>query len=188
MSEDFEKIKNEVMGFRQAAENKIELEKRAVEERTERDKRILEESGVRQLFKEIRDSGLVRWRVKTADELRNRKKFFTGYEEKLDYIPAGIAVGVGRYETNEEGYAYGDGVSLSLQFDCSQATDSNDRLSDAHSEIRIAVVRGELFLVGNNRCGYSYTPIKEGELVTTIANALKTPPMQGIFSGYGFCV
>ena len=62
------------------------------------------------LFEKIRDSGLVKWSVKTAGELRNRKRFFADYEEKLDYVPVFIV-------RREEIGGREEVASLSLQFD-----------------------------------------------------------------------
>lgn len=155
MSEEFEKIKNEVNSFRQTAENKIELEKRAVDERMKKGKLILEKSGAISLFEEIRDSRLV------------------------EMSPHDLAsVRLSRFKSN---HPITDVASLSLTFNRQTGGDS-----DRYDEIRIATVGEELCLVewvfrreyqGSKLVyvDYTYTPIKEGELATTIAKALENP-------------
>ena len=162
MSEEFEKIKNEVNGFLKIAENKIESEKKSVEERIKKEELILEKSGIRQLFEEIRDSGLVKGDKKTVDELEYRKIFPGSYEENLDYHQAHIVLF--RLKNNNVYHA-----CLSLEYSSE---------SYIHYAIKIAVIEEDLCLRewpydGSNE--YLLTPIKEGELATTIARALKNP-------------
>lgn len=162
MSEEFEKIKNEVNGFRQDAENKIELEKRAVEERIKKEKLILEKSGVRQLFEEIRDNRLVELSSPSTYTVRVHKSFGREYdEEKIEYHPAEIEESIGTSSLY--------GVSLVLRFNYHYRPGGEHLVPYT---IQVAVVKGELCLL---EAEGTYTSIKEGELATVIAKALKNP-------------
>jgi hypothetical protein len=151
MSKEFEKLKNEITDINQAATNKEEARKKAIDEGFKKEELILEKTGVRELFEEIRDSGLVKWRIIGG--------IFRRYE------PARI----------EFTRRYHDGHSiaaLSLKFNRRPYSD------DAGEEVAVVVVGGELCLskfinqdYGSDN-GYSYIPIKEGELATVIAKEL----------------
>jgi hypothetical protein len=91
---NFKKIQSEITSHRNNLENKKLLDIEADRRRIEKDKLILEESGVRELFEEIRDSGLVKMRFKRNNDLNVISKFsFLNWGKKkieADYIPAKI--------------------------------------------------------------------------------------------------
>jgi len=155
MSEEFEKLKNGITDFHQAAENKKEAEKKTWDEKLKKEELILEKMlekyGVRRLFEEIRDSGLVKWKIKGG--------IFRSYE------PA-------RIEFTRKSYNCHSFTALSLKFNWRGMFPKEENMY--YEEVAIAVAGGELCLckwIGQDD-GYSYIPIKEGELATVIAKEL----------------
>ena len=139
MSEVFDNIKNEIIDFRDDLDKKRALAAELIEQRVEADRIMLENSGVRPILEEIRDSGLVKLKIKKQyKQLSWIKKLFGNEETAIDYyVPAQIV-------DNQ--------IYLSLRF---------DERRDGCSEVRIAAIGGRLNIAhGYNRV--DYTPIGDG--------------------------
>ena len=150
MSEVFDNIKNEIIDFRDEQDKKRVLAAELIAQRIEEDRVMLENSGVRPIFEEIRDSGLVKLRAKKPSSFGWVKKLVGNNETELDYVPAVIV---------------DSRIYLSLRF---------DQRRDGCSEVRIAAIRGQLNIAhGYNRV--DYTPIAEGGLADAIIEGLKNP-------------
>ncbi len=150
MSEIFEDIKNEIDDFHNEQDKKREIASELYEQRLEENKVILENSGVRQILEEVRDSGLVKLKLKKDHKTGLFKRIFGSKIDKLDYVPAQII-------DNQ--------MYISLQF---------DERPDSLSEIRVAVVEGQLHIAhGYNRV--DYIPIQKGDLANAIAECIKNP-------------
>lgn len=148
MSQVFNDIHKEMSNYFKEVEANRGLAKKAVQEQVEDDKKVLEKSGVKEIFEEIRDSGL----VKLREVDRSKKGFFRKlfYDDEKEYVPAEIV---------------DNKFSISLRF---------DEHADGCSEVRIAVIRGELNIAhGYNRV--DYTPIGKGNLADAIIEGLKNP-------------
>jgi hypothetical protein len=96
----------------------------------------------------------------------------------LDYTPAFIIYSDNSVEKNslDIAYKYIRVVSISLIFDV--LGPNSDGKGEGRSEVRIAVKNGQLNKVSRPKFDYLdfiYTPIKEGELGQTIAEAIKNP-------------
>lgn len=190
MSKEFDQINNIVLPLNQ----EIQLRKRNQEAKKndlecfyqgiKEDEAILNRYGVKSIFEEIRDSGLVKWDDKPVykKEPIYIEKFFGGkiidhYEEKKisDYAPARIQENdhkdVNKYNMRDKRE-----VSLSLTF-YGKLFDDKQSCSTHYSEIKIVVHEGKLNIVGYKNFRYSYTPIEEGKLIETIAEAIKNPPI-----------
>ena len=196
MTKEFEKIRsilkpfNEEIQTRQSNEEaerkrKEDEEWREFYEGIKRDQEILDNSGVKEIFKEIRDSGLVKASSKPFFEKVPiyKEKLFGGlvldhYENKkvLDYTPAFIYYsdystgGIPKNIRNKRE------VSISLIFDICEA--GSDGIGGGSSEVKIAVKNNQLNLVNYGkveRFEYGYTPIEDGKLGETIAEAIKNP-------------
>lgn len=157
--------------------------------RIKEDELILEKSGVELLFKEIRDSGLIRYIPKPVYEevqiiergllgtnifARNGKRII----EKSYYTPAMI------YKSDTErniGKASRDirsEVSISLVFDgVPYFTYGDGTCGDEiirYSAVKISVINKKLNLARRRGSdNESFTPIEDGKLIETIAAAIK---------------
>ncbi len=150
MSQVFDDVHKEISTYFKEVEARRGLARKAVQEQVEEDKKILDKSGVKQIFEEIRDSGLVK--LKSIDKSKQGlfKKMFSISDNDLDYVPAEII---------------DNRFSISLRF---------DEHADGCSEVRIAVIRGELNIAhGYNRV--DYTPIGKESLADAIVEGLKNP-------------
>ncbi|NTW61315.1 hypothetical protein HGB24_01330 [Candidatus Saccharibacteria bacterium] len=156
MSQVFDRIHKEISDYKKDQEKRREIAKKSIEEALAEDRAILNKSGVKEIFEEIRKSGL----VKLRSERQGKKtgfwaKLFSEDEayakpSELDYVPAEII---------------DNGYSISLRF---------DEGPDGCSEIRIAVIGGELNVAhGYNRV--DYTPIGPGEIADAIVDSIKNP-------------
>lgn len=181
MSKEFDYIKNEFGSHQQNQENQRSLELTNLRQRIERDKKILEQSGVIELFKEIRDGKLVILHNNT----RRIEKFFGGERlERLPDTPARIVLSENNIDQN---YLFGNTLSnknketVSVLLDFNEFNSGEMNAYKTFSEVKILVSQGKLNLVlPNNGHTSPYDDsnifeIKEGELSSTIANALKNP-------------
>jgi len=153
MSQVFESIHHEITSYQKQLEARRREAKKSIDETLAEDRAILEKSGVKAIFEEIRKSGLVKLRLKDKPKKRGWfTKLFSEEEidDGLDYIPAEII---------------DNGYSISLRF---------DENPDGCSEVRIAVLRGELNIAhGYNRV--DYTPVGSDGLTGAIIDGLKNP-------------
>jgi len=202
-SKEFEQIKELVDLSRQ--EEDIMVRNRELEEKRKYDAKvevilkkikedelILEKSGIKSLFEEIRDSGLVKYNNESVykEVPIYKQKIFGGkildhYENRKikDYTPAHI------YQSDPKSGLqnilhtdYKDGVvNISLVFDYSEQKRGDLGPDTYYSEIMVAVVNNKLNLVDDGEkhgSSYHYTPIEDGKLLETIAKAIKNPPIQ----------
>lgn len=156
MSQIFQTIHNEITSYQKQLEERRKIARKSIEETLAEDRAILEKSGVKEIFEEMRRSGLVKLKPKIEEKKRG---FFASLfnddpdEDKvnqLSYVPAEII---------------DNGYSISLRF---------DEQPDGCSEVRIAVISGALNIAhGYNRV--DYTPIEKGDITGAIIDGLKNP-------------
>lgn len=191
MSREFESIRKSVEEFQQnnASQRQIE-EKKRIKKEKDRDRRYLQsveknkafliDSGVKSLFEEIIESGLVKGSNDPVTEIvpiykKNflGKKIFDHNEIKTvcSYTPAYIC------ESRHDTLNYQSPVSMSLIFDSWVTTGWDIDFIYGHKEVEIAVIEDELNLVGYDHKHFksTYIPIKEGQLANTITEAIKNP-------------
>jgi hypothetical protein len=150
MSQEFENIKTEILDFRESSDKKHELAKQKIQQSTAEDRKVLVDSGIKKIFEEIRDSGLVTLKVADKNGIGVIKKFFGGKKKAQKYTPAQVI----------DSYYY-----ISLRFD-------EDK--DTFSEVRIAAIDGRLSIAhGYNRV--DFTVIPDGGLADAIIEGLKNP-------------
>jgi len=151
MSQILDEIKTEVNNYRKEIDIKREREAALLEQKIEADRVLLENSGIKQIFEEVRDSGLIKLRSKNIRERGWLYKILhKDQENELDYIPAEIV---------------DNSIYISLRFDEGR---------NGCSEVRIAAIGGRLNIAhGYNRV--DYTPIEDNELAQAIIDGIKNP-------------
>ncbi|MFZ2125864.1 MAG: hypothetical protein WA087_04075 [Candidatus Saccharimonadales bacterium] len=152
----FQTIHHEITEYQKELEERRKIARKSVEETLAEDRAILQKSGVKEIFEEIRRSGLVKLKPNVESKKRG---FFAGLfsdependtKNQLDYVPAEII---------------DNGYSISLRF---------DELPNGCSEVRIAVINGALNIAhGYNRV--DYTPVEKGDITGAIIDGLKNP-------------
>jgi hypothetical protein len=155
-SQIFDTIHHEITSYQKQLEERRKVARKSVEETLAEDRAIMQKSGVKEIFEEIRRSGLVK--LKPTIE-RKKRGFFADLfaddsdeenKKQLDYVPAEII---------------DNGYSISLRF---------DELPNGCSEVRIAVINGALNIAhGYNRV--DYTPVEKGDITGAIIDGLKNP-------------
>jgi len=159
MTKEFEKIKQVIEPFNQEIQTrrqKEEVEKQEMEKQKwedfyrgiEKDNEILNKSGVKEIFKEIKNNGLLE---------------SESYIHESDHNTGGIIHNIGHKRE----------VSVSLIFDICEG--GSDGVGSSSKEVKIAVKDGQLNLVKHPEFNDVYTPIKEDELAQTVAEAIKNP-------------
>lgn len=151
MSQLFDEIKKEYSEFQDEVSKKRQQHAEYVKKVIDEDRAFLEACGVKKIFEEIRDSGIVKLKMKKVRKISQLNRFFkkNDTEEKY-YEPAQIVDG---------------GMYISLRF---------DERDDSFSEVRVAADKGELFIAhGYNRV--DYTKIDKTKLKEAIVEALKNP-------------
>jgi hypothetical protein len=108
------------------------------------------DSGVKSVFEEIRDNGLVTLRPGSDEGIGRIKKFLSLKKKRHTFVPAQVI----------DSYYY-----ISLRF---------DEFKNTSSEIRIAAIDGRLNIAhGYNRV--DFTVIPDGGLADAIVEGLKNP-------------
>lgn len=152
MIKEFEKLKNDLNFSRQEKERKIKNDFFLLKERIKKDKILLEESGIKELFEEIRDNGIVKWDDREFWETTRRT--FGIKKERISYIPAKIVLS--KNDIKEEGNFSSDFVvSISLRFNHNDVYDS---CYGNFSEVKIISEDGHLFLSEQSTDGNYYKP------------------------------
>jgi len=204
MTKEFEKIKSEVEKFR----NDVEIQQRKREENDRQEKQQsfikveierkkamskLEQSGIKRLFEEIRDSGLVKLNNKPAYKTIPvyRQKFFGGqvfdhdeYQKQSDYTPAYITEGVFYEENHNEYFA-----CVAISFDEREYDAGEGDFGHDYSQIRIGFLGNQLCLCQHEERPNSYRsylpperkvvykPIEINALETILIESIKKPPL-----------
>jgi len=121
MSQAYDDIKKEYSDFQRQLDKEREIKARLLVQELDEDRKLLEASGVRQIFEEIRDNGLVKLKPNKIFKLGKFSKLFGDKTvDEKDYVPARIA---------------DNGIYISLQF---------DERPDGYSEVRIAAINGAI--------------------------------------------
>jgi hypothetical protein len=151
MSQVYDDIKKEYSDYQRQLDKEREIKARLLVKELDEDRKLLEASGVRQIFEEIRDNGLVKLRPKKIFKLGKFSKLFgkKTVEEK-DYAPARIV---------------DNGIYISLQF---------DERSDGYSEVRIAAING-VVNVGHGYNRVDYKAVENGKIKEAVIDGLKNP-------------
>lgn len=147
----------------------------AYNEKIKADQIVLDNSGIKNLFIELRDSGFVKKNNSPVYEKVPvyKKRFFGGeefdhYEERkvADYEPAIIKEGPS---------------SISLEFNYSTSYYGDGMYMTNYSEVTVVVKDGKLQLKHHQitpplqRDYDFYTPIEDGKLIETVAEAIRNP-------------
>jgi hypothetical protein len=195
MTKEFEQIRQQIEPFnhnieqrrineKTEAENRDSLERQEILAQIKRDKEILEKSGIKNLFQEIVDSGLIKWNdtpiYKTIPIYKENffgKKNIDHYEtqKKSDYTPAII-----EESSHDNHYDVLSNmrnkriVYIALHFNGSTFEDK-ESITSSYSEVRIAVWQGKLSLAKRKGFDYEYNPIEMENLPKTIVEAIKNP-------------
>jgi hypothetical protein len=150
MSQTFENIKNDVLNFRNDTEKNKTQAQQLAQQSTAQDRKVLIDSGVKSVFEEIRDSGLVVLRPNNGKKTGFMRKLFRLKNKERAFVPAQVI----------DSYYY-----ISLRF---------DEYKNTASEIRIAAIDGRLNIAhGYNRV--DFTVISDGGLADAIVEGLKNP-------------
>lgn len=198
MSKEFERIQRSVLSsreeklnllkneeFKKKQEHDIKVNKLLQE--IKKNELVLEESGVRSIFEEIRDSGLVKYDSGPIIEQRavfRRRGFFVGEEfdhyENIkikDYEPAHIEQTNPKSHPDEVLRSDSDNrkgqVSISLIYDHYET--GGEYPTSFDKRICIAAYEGKLNMVSRDGIKYHYSPIEEGKLIETIIEEIKNP-------------
>lgn len=202
MSREFDQIKGNVLAQRETEkiaseeqetkarelhtlwEEKCHAERAEIATRNEVDKRILIESGVMSLFEEIKNSGLLKNNIKIEDVYR-KVSLFGGEKLFSEHVPGSTYVGerlieqLPSIEINVDDYN-SNGVCVRLMFGGSIRRDVVGSYGlSSYKYIEVAVRDGALNILrrkskDNDYFG-EYVPIREGELVSTITEAIQNP-------------